>query len=428
MRPATREAIQRLEARWQAKPINKMGSWIAVCPVCRVTGEPTLGLGERLDGSFRANCWNDECQADERAVLPMLGLPAPEVVEAPPADPMAVEPWAAFRDRAGDSVPMLVERVWPDGAMGFIGAAPKAGKTWVALLLALAVATGRPFLGEFPVARRCPVLYVALEGTREGLRARIGALARGLGLDPDGDDLAGLHVAYKPKGINLSDGAWAARLVDRARQLGAGLVVVDVLRRAATVAEDVKGAADFASLLRNLADLEAERRALVFCHHFTKPGETQKGRKAADRMAGSGALYGALDAGMFITSNDGARTMQVEVETRDIRAPRPFRVELAGEATGPNGGWGYLDTVRVAADLGEIPSPEQVMVDQLVALMTAEPDITKIDAAARLGTTRNTADFQKAWEPARVRAQSACVSLIEDTHARHAHTSGGGPR
>jgi AAA domain len=323
--------------------------------------------------------------------------PAPE----PTPDPMAVETWPTFRDRAGLITPMLIEHIWPEGTMGFVGAAPKAGKTWLAILQSLAVATGTPFLGEFQVARPGPVLYVALEGTREGLRARIGALARGMGIDPEGDRLDDLHLIYKPRGINLSDGAWAARLVDRARELGAVLVTVDVLRRAATVSEDFKGAADFTALLRNLAELEAERRALAFCHHFTKPGETHKGRKSADRMAGSGALYGALDAGLFISeSTDGARKMTIEVEARDIRAPRPFRLELSGEGTGPNGGWSYLDTVRVSADLTEVPTGEQIMVDQLARLLRVEPDITKTDAAARIGTGRQSADFLRAWPAA----------------------------
>jgi hypothetical protein len=101
-------------------------------------------------------------------------------------------------------------------------------------------------------------------------------------------------------------------------------VTVDVLRRAASVAEDGRGAADFTALLRNVADPEGERRALQFCHHNRRPNEDTKKAKGADRMVGSGALYGALDAGRFITSDDGARTMQVEVEARDLRAPLPF--------------------------------------------------------------------------------------------------------
>ena len=293
--------------------------------------------------------------------------PTPPGDRSDGSDRLPIERWSAFRDRVSASVPMLVERVWPEGGMGFIGAAPKSGKTWIAILFALSVATGRPFLGVFDVPRRRPVLYVAMEGTREGLRARIGALARGMGLDPDGDELDSLSFVYKPRGMNLSEPEWAELLIDRARQIDAGLVVVDVLRRAASVAEDGQGAADFAALIRNLADLEAEGRALVFCHH-NKRGEVPKGGRAADRMAGSGALYGALDAGLFILSNDGARTMKVEVEARDLRAPRPFEIELTGPASGPNNGWSYADTIDVRANLEEIKSPEEMMVDRLLAI------------------------------------------------------------
>ena len=43
----------------------------------------------------------------------MEGTSAEIAAELTLADPMAVETWAAFRDRAGDVIPMLVERVWP---------------------------------------------------------------------------------------------------------------------------------------------------------------------------------------------------------------------------------------------------------------------------------------------------------------------------
>ena len=129
-----------------------------------------------------------------------------------------------------------------------------------------------------------------------------------MGFDPDTDELERLVFAYKPRGMNLSEPGWADQLVDRAREIGAGLVIVDVLRRAAKVSEDMKGAADFAALIANLTTLEAEGRALGFLHHFHKPpGESTKQRRAPERMAGSGALYGALDAGLFVTSNDDCR-------------------------------------------------------------------------------------------------------------------------
>ena len=66
--------------------------------------------------------------------------------------------------------------------------------------------------------------------------------------------------------------------------------------------------------------------------------------------------------------------MQVEVEARDIRAPRPFEVRLEGRASGPNGGWTYTDTVRVSVvDAANVPSAIDVMVEQLITLRTDDP-------------------------------------------------------
>lgn len=49
----------------------------------------------------------------------------------------------------------------------------------------MAVATGRPFLGRFPVPQARPVIYVGLEGAKASISVRLQAIARGIGEDPD---------------------------------------------------------------------------------------------------------------------------------------------------------------------------------------------------------------------------------------------------
>lgn len=351
-----------------------------------------------------------------------------EDVESPAG--LVVETWPVFRRSATDAVSALVEDVWPVGAMGFIASAPKRGKTWVALLLALAVASGRPFLGRHRVPVPRGVLYVALEGSRAGLRARVGALARGMGLDPDGGDLDRLRFVYRPLGMNLSDPRWAGQLVEAAAAVDAGLVVVDVLRRAATIRETGEGAQDFAVMLRNLGQLEADDRALALCHHFTKTTADTGKRLTPERMAGSGALYGALDAGLFITrSENGARELFVEVEARDLRAPAPFGVQITGTGTGPNGGFTYADTARVELG-GDIGRPEvDVIAEQLVAVLAVDPGITQTAAAARLGMTRDRTVFRSAWEVAKNggagRGGVASKDAPPDPHAGNGRSNGG---
>lgn len=256
--------------------------------------------------------------------------------------------WDDFDRLARGGMEYRIEGLLPREGISFTASAPKKGKTWLGLAKAVAVATGADYLERFSVVERCPVVYVALEGSPGGVRARIGALARGMGVDPDSADLRDwLHLSYKPRGMNLSDRAWAERLIADVERVDARLVVVDVLRRAATVRESAEGVRDFADLISNLEPLTADGRLLDFLHHFRKEGSNDENVATGERMSGSGSLWGHYDAATFITSASDL-SMAVEVDGRDFRPPKPFRVEIQGESTGP---WGYVyeDAARVVA-------------------------------------------------------------------------------
>ncbi|WP_217913329.1 AAA family ATPase [Miltoncostaea marina] len=256
--------------------------------------------------------------------------------------------WQRFDELAAGGMAYRIAGLLPAEGLGFTASGPKRGKTWLALAKAISVATGREYLERFEVVERCPVVYVALEGSPGGVRARIGALARGMGIDPDSPELRDwLHLVYKPRGINLSDPAWAERLIADAERVEARLVVVDVLRRAASVRESADGVGDFAKLVRNLEPLIDGERFLELLHHFRKEGSADENAATGERMSGTGSLHGHYDAAMFITSGTDL-SMAVEVDGRDFRPPQPFRVEIKGEATGP---WGYVyeDAARIVA-------------------------------------------------------------------------------
>ena len=106
--------------------------------------------------------------------------------------------------------------LWSADGVGVIGGAPKVGKTWLALDIAVSVATGTPALGCFPVSQPGPVLLYGAEDAPADLRARLAAIAaaRGLGL---GDLDLGLIVAL--------------RALQRAYQLALALVLIHHLRK-----------------------------------------------------------------------------------------------------------------------------------------------------------------------------------------------------
>lgn len=273
--------------------------------------------------------------------------------------PLGGEAWPVFRDTTTEAMPYLIDGLWPVGATAFVGAEPKAGKTWIAAAVAVSCVTGRPLIGAYNVTRPIPVVYVALEGHRAAIRARIGCIARGHGVDPDSDALDQLHIIYKPRGLNLSDPDWARWLCEYVTDICARLVLVDTLRSATTIRESNEGAGDMARLLKLLSPITSDHVSVGFLHHFSKLNEQRQQRAAADRMTGTGALRGHMDFGLFITKSDwkdGQRRMRVEVEIRDGVEVDPFGLRLTGIGTGAHGGLTYLDTARLEFDedmLGE---------------------------------------------------------------------------
>jgi hypothetical protein len=321
----------------------------------------------QVDGAMKKR--GDQELAAENGAAPEHD--APPLVDAPP---WHAQPWPEFRDQSPDEHRWIIEGLIPEAMLGFVAGPPKKGKTWIGIAAAIAVAGGRPLI-DYPVAAARPVIYVALEGSRPGLRARIGALARGLDLDPDSDDLDQLHMLYRPRPFNLVELEHAIWLHDEATRLEAALVIIDVLRAAARYEENDAGA--FAHVRNSLEPLLAAGRTVLLLHHFGKLTDTQKERSPGERMAGTGAMYGALDIGLLITRSDqGARSMRIDIETRDFAAPDALGIRITGTGSGEHGGFTYTDRAVLEFDAGAVTGKDYA----------AEAETLFADGAWRTGT------------------------------------------
>jgi hypothetical protein len=111
----------------------------------------------------------------------------------------------------------------------------------------------------------------------------------------------------------------------------------------------------------------AAGRSVALLHHFGKLSETQKERSPGERMAGTGAMYGALDVGFLITrSESGARRLRVEIEARDFAAPDALGIVIGGTGSGAHGGFTYTDTATLALD--PTAAAERDLADELETL------------------------------------------------------------
>jgi hypothetical protein len=102
---------------------------------------------------------------------------------------------------AHDSEPeWMIEGLWGAEAVGIIGGEPKQGKTFVALDMAIAVATGAPCLRHFPTRRTGPVLLYAAEDSHRVLCQRLRGIAAAAGVDFETLDIDrgfGDHKLYR---------------------------------------------------------------------------------------------------------------------------------------------------------------------------------------------------------------------------------------
>jgi hypothetical protein len=226
---------------------------------------------------------------------------------------------AADLPRAQRHQPWLIEGLWAAEGVGVVGGAPKCCKTWLALELAVAVASGRDALGRFPVPTPGPVLAYGAEDGPAQLRERLVAItsARAIALD----DLD-LFLVTAPS-LRIDCALDRARLDATLERIRPRLLLLDPFVRLHR--SDENSAADMAALLGELRDLQRRHRlAIILVHHLRKNAATSLGGQA---LRGSGDLHAWGDSNLYLRRRDDHLTLSVE--HRAAAALDPFPLVLA---------------------------------------------------------------------------------------------------
>jgi len=201
-----------------------------------------------------------------------------------------------------------IPQIVPQG-LSLLAGKPKLGKSWLALNLALAVATGGVALGSVGVERG-DVLYLALEDTKRRLKDRIAKLMTRQGLQ---DWPATLHLAQAwPR---QDKGGLCALLEWLSEHPEARLIVIDTwpkfrparARKGDAYEEDYAHAAEVKELAdtRHLAILAlAHCRKLGAVDPLDEVSGTLGSTGAADGVAVLRRERGRHDATLFLTGRD----------------------------------------------------------------------------------------------------------------------------
>jgi hypothetical protein len=217
----------------------------------------------------------------------------------------------------------LVEGLWTRSAVGFIGGAPKLGKTWLGLDLLLSVATGTSCLGRYRVEERGETLAYLAEDQPSEVRKRLDALCRDRGLDVR--DVA-VNIITAPS-LRLDLDSDRQRLADAVHRISPKLLLLDPLVRLHRRNEN--DAAEVSELLAYLRELQrVSGVAIAIVHHMRKDG-TGDGQA----LRGSGDLHAWTDSALYLTRVRGQLTLRAE--HRSAPSPAPIGLELGrGEGDG----------------------------------------------------------------------------------------------
>ncbi len=267
----------------------------------------------------------------------------------------------------------LVDSLWSHQAVGFVAGQPKLGKPWLALDLALSVATGTPCLDTYAVAEPGGVLVYLAEDPPAAVRQRLAGLCRHRGLDLE---TVALHVITAAS-LRLDQRDDRRRLEEVVRRLGPRLLVLDPLVRLHRLDENRSDeVSELLSFLRRLQ--RAHELAIVVVHHMRKGG-AQRGGQA---LRGSGDLHAWTDSALYLQAGRGATVLSVE--HRAAPAPDPIEVQLCtsdNAAQTP-----HLEVVRrQTVATGPTAAAPLALAERLLATLRSAPrPLTRVELRARL--------------------------------------------
>lgn len=221
----------------------------------------------------------------------------------------------------------LIENIWVDKSRGMIAGNPGVGKTWLALDMLLAVATGGLCLGKYQ-AKKGAVLLVEEEASEFHLARRLHSMARARHLKDT--DLSTLFLLTRQFTKIPDDTTELFHLISG---LDIHLIVFDSLRRFHNC--DENSSSEMQPVLDSFARLNVMTDAsIILIHHLAKSSDLSR-KPLFERLRGSSDFWAWRDCLIGVEGEEDADTAVCSFQFRDAEAQEPITIKrLVGATTG----------------------------------------------------------------------------------------------
>ncbi len=207
----------------------------------------------------------------------------------------------------------LVDGMIKQGSLVMLGGEPAGGKTYVAIEMMLAVATGKPMFDQYPT-KQGEAIYIACEG-RDSVLRRVTAW---LYLKNDGEDVDGAYISRQEMAILVPE---AAEVSSEAMSefiniqgIKPKVLFIDTMNYSLGSAKE-NDSNDMTEYFRRVSNNLIRRFGctVVLVHHTSKDGSD---------IRGSSAIRGALDS-LFFVSRDKNGLFKVKNDKHKDREKLP---------------------------------------------------------------------------------------------------------
>ena len=218
----------------------------------------------------------------------------------------------------------LIEDLWAAEAVGIVGGEPKCGKSFLALDVAVAVASGALCLRRFRPARTGRVLLFAAEDALHVVRARLVGIAQAAGVAFDTLDI---QVITAPT-VRLDLPEDQHRLRETVALLQPTLLVLDPFVRLHRI--DENAAAEVAPVLAYLRDLERHFHTAVLLVHHARKGAGHA--RAGQALRGSSELHAWGDSNLYLRRRGDTLCLAIEHRAAPSRDGLVVELRAQGDA------------------------------------------------------------------------------------------------
>ena len=311
--------------------------------------------------------------------------PFADVVSIAPEPPKPIAPPLKIWSPAEIWAPLpppdyVVGGILVRSAVAMICATGSSLKTWALADLAIATATGTPWLGRFP-CKLGPTLIVDWESGDYELRRRLQRIAAGRGLV---GPVQGVEFITMPS-LFFGSSDFPAHMVSLAKERS--LIQFDSLAAGSAGADE--NDARFAHGLNVLKAIATETGCTFVVLHHSRKAQSGPGMVDAREMPrGTGALFAAVDVVLQLTraSDDAFRVEQTKARGGKAVDPFILRVDDVGEGA---------SLVRAldpeAEDAGRMSEPLEQAKARVLRVLAAHHDLqSKNEVFRRAKGTKGT--------------------------------------